>query len=105
MDTSTLSHPVVRKAIEALQQGDRAGWQALFAEGAEMYDDGSPRDLSAFNREAIGSERFTKIDRVENDGLEVFGRFHSDKWGDFNTYFKFSIDAEGLISRLDIGQA
>ncbi|WP_175693943.1 hypothetical protein [Burkholderia ambifaria] len=99
------SHPVVRDAIEALQRGDKAAWEALFAKDATLYDDGRPRDLQAFNDEAIGTERYTTIERIENNGLDLYGRFHSDRWGDFNTYFKFSIDRDGRISRLDIGQA
>ncbi|MBN3797515.1 hypothetical protein [Burkholderia sp. Ac-20392] len=105
MKTDTLHHPVVRRAIDALQQGDGAGWAALFAPGATLYDDGQPRDLHAFNRDAIGSERFTSIERAENDGLDVYGQFHSDRWGTFRTYFRFHIDGEGRIARLDIGQA
>ncbi|MGQ3012348.1 MAG: hypothetical protein ACT6QS_01455 [Flavobacteriales bacterium] len=42
---------------------------------------------------------------MEHEGQHLYGRFHSDQWGDFKTYFKFRINAEGLIERLDIGQA
>lgn len=105
MDIGTLAHPTIKQAIDALQQGDREAWAALFAAGATLYDDGEPRDLQAFNQEAIGAERFTRIDRVENGGRDVYGQFHSDRWGDFNTYFKFQLDSDGKISRLDIGQA
>ncbi|HHV7524830.1 TPA: hypothetical protein ACUNF5_006370 [Burkholderia orbicola] len=105
MKTDTLHHPVVRCAIVALQQGDATSWAALFAPDATLYDDGQPCDVRAFNRDAIGSERFTSIDRVENDGLAVYGQFHSSRWGTFRTYFKFHIDGEGRIARLDIGQA
>ncbi|AXK65061.1 nuclear transport factor 2 family protein [Burkholderia sp. IDO3] len=105
MNTDVLHHPVVRRAIDALQQGDGAAWAALFAPDATLYDDGRPRDLHAFNRDAIGAERFTTIDRVDNDGLDVYGEFHSDRWGTFRTYFKFQVDGAGRIIRLDIGQA
>lgn len=105
MDIGTLAHPIVKQAIDALQSGDRAAWAALFAAGATLYDDGEPRDLLAFNREAIGTERFTRIGSVDNGGLDVYGLFHSDRWGDFQTYFKFHLDGNGKISRLDIGQA
>ena len=70
------------------------------------YDDGSsPRSLDRFTADALGHERFTSIDRVENNGLDVFGAFHSDQWGDFRTYFKFHLSAAGKIRRLDIGEA
>jgi hypothetical protein len=50
-------------------------------------------------------ERFTSIDQVTNDGLNITGQFHSDQWGDFRTYFNFHLSSSGKIVRLDIGQA
>jgi hypothetical protein len=47
--------------------------------------------LKDFTRDAFGHERFTSIDRVENNGLDVSGAFHSDQWGDFQTYFRFQL--------------
>jgi hypothetical protein len=105
MKTDTLSNPTVRRAIEALHNGDLKAWSALFETDAEMYDDGNPRSLQEFTREALGHERFTSIDRVENGGLDVTGAFHSDKWGTFKTYFQFRLTPAGKIKRLDIGQA
>jgi hypothetical protein len=95
----------VKAAIAALQKGDRAAWSAQFEPGAELYDDGSPRSLEKFTKDALGHERFTSIDRVHHGGLEVIGHFHSDQWGDFRTYFRFRLAASGKIARLDIGQA
>ena len=100
----TLKNPTVKAAIEAFQAGDRKSWSALFEEDAELFDDGSPRGLEKFTREAIGRERFTSFDRVSPDGLEVVGKFHSEQWGDFSTYFRFQVGPDGKISRLDIGQ-
>jgi hypothetical protein len=105
MNTEKLTNPTVKAAIDALQSGDRKRWTALFAAGAKLYDDGSPRSLEKFNEDALGHERFTSIDRVENHGLDLTGHFHSDQWGDFRTYFRFHLDAAGKIERLDIGQA
>jgi hypothetical protein len=105
MKTSALTNPTVKAAIEALQQGDRNAWSALFEPDAELYDDGSPRSLQEFTRDALGHERFTSIDSVENNGLDLTGAFHSDQWGDFKTYFRFQLSASGKIKRLDIGQA
>jgi hypothetical protein len=101
----TISHPVARAAIEAWQQGDEKGWRALFSNDAKLFDDGHPRDLHQFSTEAIGHERFTSIDKIEDNGLSVYGKFHSDTWGDFKTYFKFHLDAQGKINKLEIGQA
>jgi hypothetical protein len=37
--------------------------------------------------------------------LARVGAFHSERWRDFRTYFKFQIFSAGKIKRLDIGQA
>jgi hypothetical protein len=103
--TDALTNPTVKAAIEALQKGDRERWLALFEPDAKLYDDGAPRSLDKFTRDALGHERFTSIDRLENDGLDLIGGFHSDQWGHFRTYFKFQLSPSGKIKRLDIGQA
>ena len=105
MITDVLKNATVKAAIEALQKGDRKAWSALFESDAKLYDDGSPRLLQQFTDDALGHERFTSIERVENDGLDVIGAFHSDQWGDFRTYFRFHLSPTGKIKRLDIGQA
>ncbi len=105
MNTDHLTDPTVRAAIEALQTGDRHGWVALFEADATLYDDGSPRSLEQFNREALGHERFVSIDGVDNHGLDLTGDFHSEQWGAFRAYFRFQLSATGKIARLDIGQA
>jgi len=105
MDTDSVTNPTVKAAIDALQRGDRAAWSALFEAGAKLFDDGSPRSLETFSRDALGHERFTSIDSVGTGGLEVIGDFHSDTWGDFKTYFRFQLSPAGKIERLDIGQA
>ena len=105
MITDALTNPTVKAAIEALQRGDRSGWSALFEPDAKLYDDGRPRSLDEFTRAALGHERFTSIERVDNDGLDLVGACHSDEWGDFRTYFNFRLSSAGKIVRLDIGQA
>jgi hypothetical protein len=79
--------------------------EVSFAVGAQLFDDGASRDLAAFTEEALGHEWFTKIHRIANEGLDVFGDFHSDKWGDFPVYFKFHLNEDQKINRLEIGQA
>jgi hypothetical protein len=105
MKTDALTNPAVKAAIEALQSGDRKAWSALFEPDAELYDDGSPRSLKEFTRDALGHERFTSIDCVQNNGLDLTGAFYSDEWGDFRTYFRFQLSSGSKIKRLDIGQA
>jgi len=105
MRTDNLSNPTVKSAIDALQAGNQHAWAACFEPGAQLFDDGSPRSLERFSEEAVGHERFVSIDEVSNHGLDLVGRFHSDRWGDFRTYFRFKLSSAGKIARLDIGQA
>ncbi len=37
MKTDALTNPIVRAAIEALQNGNRKTWSALFEPDAELY--------------------------------------------------------------------
>lgn len=105
MEYEKMGHPKVREAITAWQEGNSSAWLSHFSEDATLLDDGHPRDFMAFSSEAMGHERFTSIDKVENNGLDVFGKFHSNTWGDFKTYFRFRLNGEGKFYRLEIGQA
>jgi hypothetical protein len=105
MNTDNLTNNTVKSAIDALQSADASTWYALFTTGPELHDDGHKMNFKNFFDKALGHERFTSIDKVENNGLDIYGKFHSDQWGDFKTYFKFYINPEGKIFRLEIGQA
>lgn len=105
MDTSKLTNETVKNAFEAWQGGDSKTFLSFFTSDAKLYDDGNSRDFSIFVKETCGREKFTSINKVENNGLDITGDFHTESWGDFKTYFKFHINAEGIINRLDIGQA
>lgn len=105
MNNDKLTNATVKKAIDALQAADSKAWFDLFTADAALYDDGNKMNFKSFFEKALGHERFTSIDKVENNGLDLYGKFHSDQWGDFKTYFKFHINADGKINRLDIGQA
>jgi hypothetical protein len=41
MKTDALTNPVIKAAIEALRNGDRKTWSALFESDAELYDMGA----------------------------------------------------------------
>jgi hypothetical protein len=76
MKTDALTNLTVKAAIEALQTGDRKAWSALFEPDAEPYDDGSPRSLEEYTRDALESRAV-----------------------------HFQLSSAGKIKRLDIGQA
>lgn len=105
MNTEKINNEIVKSAIEAWQQGDSELWLSFFTEDATLLDDGHIRNFKNFSTKAIGTERFTSIDNVEDNGLSIYGQFHSDTWGDFKTYFKFHINKERKIWQLEIGQA
>jgi hypothetical protein len=105
MLTDKIKNTTVKEAIYALQMANKQAWFSLFTEEAELFDDGNKMNFKSFFESAIGHEHFNAIDKVENNGLFIYGAFHSDKWGYFKTYFKFHLNADGKISRLDIGQA
>lgn len=104
MDTKKINNALVKSAVEAWQQGDSESWLSFFTDDAELLDDGHIRNFKNFSTHAIGTERFTSIDKVEDNGLSIYGQFHSDTWGDFKTYFKFHINDQGKIYQLEIGQ-
>ncbi len=104
MGTSKLINITVKEAFNAWQEGNSEKFLSYFTTDAKLTDDGNPRDLQKFVNEACGTEKFTTIDKVENDGKDIFGHFHTEKWGDFNVYFKFHVNQEGKIHQLDIGQ-
>lgn len=105
MDTSKLTNETVKNAFNAWQNGDSKTFLSYFTSDAKLFDDGNSRDFLKFVKDACEHEKFTSIDKVENNGLDITGNFHTESWGDFKTYFKFQINSEGKINRLDIGQA
>lgn len=106
MTIDELSHPIVKAALTAVNQNDRAAWQALFTPNATLTDDGNPRpymkwaDTEIFGK---GNGRISTIDSEEAGGLTVNAVFHSAVWGEFKTFWNFEVQ-DSQISRLDVGQ-
>jgi hypothetical protein len=79
----------------------------LFSDNSSLTDDGIPHDLTEWCEEELfdPSSRayLASIDRVEDAGLTIYGSFHSDRWGDFKTFLRFSVD-DGKITGLAVGQ-
>lgn len=103
LDSAQITNPTAKAAFEAWQNNDSKAWLALFTAKPELLDDGNPRDFQEFSK-MMGKERFTSIDRVENNGTGIVGGFDTP-WGAFKTYFRFTVGVDGKISRLEIGQA
>ncbi len=104
MNLDKVTNDNVRKAIEALESGDKI-WYSYFTENPVMTDDGNKVDFKNFFAKALGSEKFITIDKVENDGKDIYGNFKAGNWGTFRVFFKFHQNADGKFNRLDIGQA
>lgn len=104
MDLSKISDETVKQAISALQNADQA-WYTYFTENPVMTDDGNTIDFKNFFEKALGTERFLSIDKVENEGKDVYGSFKAGQWGTFKVFFKFHKNENGKFDRLDIGQA
>jgi hypothetical protein len=100
-----ISEPVVVSAIEAVNGRDKRRWFALFYDKPKFSDDGVPRDLVKWCEEELFGSHLAyiiSIDKVEEDGLTFYARYHSDKWGDFKTFWRFKLK-DGKISQLDVG--
>ena len=104
MDLSKITNETVRQAVEALQAGDQS-WYSFFTENPAMTDDGNTMNFKDFFGNALGNEKFLSIDKVENEGKDVYGNFNAGKWGTFKVFFKFHQNTDGKFDRLDIGQA
>jgi len=105
MDLNKIANPIVKTAIEALQANDINAWYSHFTSDAKFSDDGRSLDFKSFFDNAFDKkEKFLTIDKVENGGKDIYGNFFAGQWGTFNVFFKFNINANGKIDRLDIGQ-
>ncbi|MEI2757942.1 MAG: hypothetical protein V9G42_00765 [Bacteroidia bacterium] len=106
MDISKLTNETVKNAIEALQTNDKNTWYTYFTNDAVFTDDGRTLGFKSFFDNAFDKkEKFLSIDTVTNEGKDIYGNFYAGQWGTFKVYFKFHINTEGKINRLDIGQA
>ncbi|KXH81133.1 hypothetical protein [Chryseobacterium kwangjuense] len=104
MDLSKITDETVRNAVQALQDGNQS-WYSFFTDNPAMTDDGNTVDFKSFFANALGKEKFLTIDRVGDDGKEIYGNFQAGKWGTFPVFFRFHKNNEGKFDRLDIGQA
>jgi hypothetical protein len=67
----------------------------------------SPHDFPDWCEKELFSSSLAylySIDKVEDGGLTIYGRFHSDQWGDFRTFLRFHVD-NGKITKMAVGQS
>ena len=106
METDRLLDPIVKAALKATNEGDRDAWLGLFDVHAVLTDDGSERDYKQWSDSEIfgaAKGRITSISKVVDRGSTIHANFHSARWGDFKTFWKFEIQS-GKIVRLEVGQ-
>ena len=72
METNKISNKIVKAAIEAWQQGNSELWLSFFTDDAKLLDDGNSRNFKKFSTKTIGHERFTSIDKVEDNGTSIY---------------------------------
>ena len=105
MDLSKITNETVKSAIEALQANDIKAWYSHFTSDAKFSDDGRALSLKSFFDNAFShKEKFLTLDKIENGGKDLLGDFYAGQWGTFKVFFRFSINEEGKITKLEIGQ-
>ncbi|WP_126973007.1 hypothetical protein [Gynurincola endophyticus] len=105
MDLSVIPNETVRSAVAALQKNDKNTWFSYFAKDIVFTDDGNTLNFKSFFENAFAKkEKFLQIERIENNGKDIYGVFYAGQWGTFKVYFKFQLNDEEKIIRLDIGQ-
>ncbi len=101
MKAEELTNPVVRTVVVAIRDSDRNAFFAAFATSAVLTDDGKAMPLRAWaDRELFRSHGRLDPEREGRDGLDVFGRFHSDQWN-METVWRFRV-VGGLVHCLDV---
>jgi hypothetical protein len=106
LELDKIGDPVVRSAIEALNQRDREQWYRSFSDHPALTDDGIAHEFTEWcESELFGASLayLASIDSVEDGGLTIYGEFHSDQWGDFKTFLRFRVE-NGVITKMDVGQ-
>jgi hypothetical protein len=108
IDLHAVDQPIVRSAIEAMNSGNKKQWYELFSNKPKLTDYGNPYDFSEWSeRELFGLwssvAYLASIDKVEDGGLMIYGKFHSDQWGDFKTFMRFHVEND-KITKLEVGQ-
>jgi hypothetical protein len=99
------SDPAVRAFVAAINDGDRAAFDAVLAPGRSMTDDGTERDVDSWvEREIFASQGRMHIESEEDGGRTLIATFTNSTWGAMRTRWQFAVD-DGKITHFDTGQA
>ncbi|HET8844689.1 MAG TPA: nuclear transport factor 2 family protein [Ktedonobacteraceae bacterium] len=106
MPLSTFSSPVVKRAIDALNQGSLAGFMACFTPNAEIVDVSTYKGHQAISawaqRENFNVHLQMQVEQEKNaEGTVLYGHVHSHGGYNGPATFTFTLH-DGLIQRLVI---
>lgn len=84
-----------------MRDNDRDAFLALFEPDAKLTDDGETEQLVEWaDRELFKGHGRLDVQREQNNGLELVGRFHSDQWN-MMTVWRFDI-VDRRVRQLDV---
>lgn len=99
------SNPVVARLVAAINNGDRAAFLAGLTPDATLTDDGRPRSVRDWiDREIFGVHGHLSVEREQDQGLHLLGRYRNDTWGEMSTFWTFTISGD-KVSGIETGQA
>ncbi len=105
--TASVSDPVVRKFVAAVNAGDKDAFFAdVLTEDATMSDDGSERDLAAWTEKEIFSPQANgrmEVVEASDDGRSLVVDYTNDTWGTMRTRWIFTV-AGDRVSRFETGR-
>ncbi len=98
--------PVVQQVIDAINTRDRERFFGAFTKPTNVVvtDDGRAQDFQTWaEREVFGAQNKLEVDTSDEAGLRVEGIYTSAQWGAFRTFWQFTLDENGTVTRLDVG--
>lgn len=101
----SITDPIVRDLIDAINSGERDAFFALLAADATLSDDGTERDLTEWvDKEIFTVSGHLDVESVTDGGRFLIARFRNDTWGTMRTRWHFTVVSD-KISRIEAGQA
>lgn len=106
IEPGSLTDPVVRAFVAAVNANDAAALAAVLTPDATMSDDGSDRDLQQWtDKEIFSADGHMDVVSEADAGRTLVADFRNTTWGEMRTAWRFTVTADGRISRFETGQA